>query len=483
MPLPYTTKILGSLLMFFSAAQFLPGFVAYFYQEQALIETFFLTGFITFFIGFLFYILATNEKAELRTKDGFIITVFFWTVLGFFGSIPFYLANIEDINYIDALFESISGITTTGATVFTGLDEMPYSILFYRHFLQWLGGMGIIVLAVAVLPLLGVGGMQLYKAETPGPLKDSKLTPRITETAKALWYVYLSMTIACASFYKYFGMGWFDAICHSFSTISIGGFSTHDSSFGYFDNDSLQWVAVVFMLVSGINFALHYVAWSKKRLFHYFYDTEVKVYFSLIGMVFFLTFLALFRDPLYSNINIAAESAFQAVSIATTTGFLTSNYSSWPLYVPFLLLCAAFIGSCAGSTGGGIKVIRAVILFRQGTGEITKLIHPNAVVSIKLGKKPLNSRVAESVWGFFSIYVLAFLFLLMLMLSQNNDFLTSFSAVGATLNNLGPGLGEVSKNYSEINDLSKLSLCFAMLLGRLEIFTLLVVFTPAFWKN
>ena len=485
MRLPYTTRILGALLMFFSIAQVLPGFLAYFFNEDKLIPIFLYSGFFTFTVGFCLFLAAQSHKVDLRTKDGFIITVFFWTVLGFFGSIPFYLANIEGVGYVDSLFESISGLTTTGSTVFVGLDDMDKSLLFYRQFLQWLGGMGIIVLAVAVLPLLGVGGMQLYKAETPGPLKDAKLTPRITETAKALWYVYLTMTITCAVFYKYFGMSWFDAVCHAFSTISIGGFSTHDESFSFFKESSLRWTAVVFMLIAGINFALHYIAWTKKRLLHYLYDTEVKFYLSIILVVFSLTSIALYRSGIYvdQNTNILEESAFQVVSIATTTGFLTSDYSSWPLFVPFLLLSAAFIGACAGSTGGGIKVIRAAILLRQGTGEITKLIHPNAVVSIKLGSKPINSRVAESVWGFFSIYVIVFIILLMFLLSQNNDFITSFSAVGATLNNLGPGLGGVAENYKDLNDLSKLGLCLAMLLGRLEIFTLLVVFTPSFWRN
>ena len=485
MRLPYTTRILGALLMFFSIAQVLPGFLAYFFNEDKLIPIFLYSGFFTFTVGFCLFLAAQSHKVDLRTKDGFIITVFFWTVLGFFGSIPFYLANIEGVGYVDSLFESISGLTTTGSTVFVGLDDMDKSLLFYRQFLQWLGGMGIIVLAVAVLPLLGVGGMQLYKAETPGPLKDAKLTPRITETAKALWYVYLTMTIACSVFYKYFGMSWFDAVCHAFSTISIGGFSTHDESFSFFKESSLRWTAVVFMLIAGINFALHYIAWTKKRLLHYLYDTEVKFYLSIILVVFSLTSIALYRSGIYvdQNTSILEESAFQVVSIATTTGFLTSDYSSWPLFVPFLLLSAAFIGACAGSTGGGIKVIRAAILLRQGTGEITKLIHPNAVVAIKLGSKPINSRVAESVWGFFSIYVIVFIILLMFLLSQNNDFITSFSAVGATLNNLGPGLGGVAENYKDLNDLSKLGLCMAMLLGRLEIFTLLVVFTPSFWRN
>ena len=482
MRLPYTTRILGTLLMLFSLATFIPGFLAYFLDERDFVYDFIATGFITFLIGSFLFFLAADKDGDLRTKDGFIITIFFWTVLGFFGSIPFYLANLEGVSYIDSLFESISGLTTTGATVFIGLDDMPKSLLFYRHFLQWLGGMGIIVLAVAVLPLLGVGGMQLYKAETPGPLKDSKLTPRITETAKALWFVYLIMTISCSVLYKYFGMNWFDAICHAFSTISIGGFSTHDDSFAHFDNSSLRWTAIIFMVISGVNFALHYLAWTKKRILHYFYDSEVKLYLSLLASIALITFLTLYySNNIYDDMIV--DSAFQAVSIGTTTGFLTSNYSNWPLFVPIMLLVAAFIGACAGSTGGGIKVIRALILIRQGSSEITKLIHPNAVVTIKFGKKTLDPRVSESVWGFFAVYVATFLILLMFLLSQNNDFLTAFSAVGATLNNLGPGLGSVSENYKEITDGSKIALCLAMLLGRLEIFTLLLLFTPAFWRN
>ena len=482
MKFPYTTRILGTLLMIFSLAQFVPGFLAYFLNEKDLVYNFISTGFITFLVGSFLFFLASEKNGDLRTKDGFIITIFFWTVLGFFGSIPFYNANLEGVDYIDSLFESISGLTTTGATVFIGLDEMPKSLLFYRQLLQWLGGMGIIVLAVAVLPLLGVGGMQLYKAETPGPLKDSKMTPRITETAKALWFVYLTMTIACSILYKFFGMSWFDAVSHAFSTISIGGFSTHDESFAYFNNNGLRWTAIIFMIISGINFALHYLAWTKKRVLHYFYDSEVKLYLSLLTTTAFITFLTLyFSDRIYDDM--VVDSVFQAVSIGTTTGFLTSNYSNWPLFVPIMLLVAAFIGACAGSTGGGIKVIRALILIRQGSSEITKLIHPNAIVTIKFGKKTLDPKVSESVWGFFAVYVATFLFILMILLSQNNDFLTSFSAVGATLNNLGPGLGMVSENYKDITDGSKIALCLAMLLGRLEIFTLLLLFTPAFWRN
>lgn len=482
MKFPFTTRILGTLLMIFSFAQIFPGFLAYFFGEQEIVYSFISAGFVTFLIGCFLFFLSSEKNGDLRTKDGFIITIFFWTVLGFFGSIPFYLTNLEGVSYIDSLFESISGLTTTGATVLVGLDEMPRSLLFYRQLLQWLGGMGIIVLAVAVLPLLGVGGMQLYKAETPGPLKDSKLTPRITETAKALWFVYVLMTISCSFLYKFYGMSWFDAVCHAFSTISIGGFSTHDDNFAFFENSSLRWTAIIFMVISGVNFALHYLAWTKKRLFHYFYDSEVKLYLSLITTTAIITYLTLyFSNNIYDEMIV--DSVFQAVSIGTTTGFLTSNYSNWPLFVPIMLLIAAFIGACAGSTGGGIKVIRALILIRQGSSEITKLIHPNAVVTIKFGRKSLDPRVSESVWGFFAVYVATFLILLMFLLSQSNDFLTAFSAVGATLNNLGPGLGAVSENYKDITDGSKLALCAAMLLGRLEIFTLLLLFTPAFWRN
>ena len=482
MKFPFTTRILGTLLMIFSLAQIFPGFLAYFFGEQEIVYSFISAGFVTFLIGCFLFFLSSEKNGDLRTKDGFIITIFFWTVLGFFGSIPFYLTNLEGVSYIDSLFESISGLTTTGATVLVGLDEMPRSLLFYRQLLQWLGGMGIIVLAVAVLPLLGVGGMQLYKAETPGPLKDSKLTPRITETAKALWFVYVLMTISCSFLYKFYGMSWFDAVCHAFSTISIGGFSTHDDNFAFFENSSLRWTAIIFMVISGVNFALHYLAWTKKRLFHYFYDSEVKLYLSLLTTTAIITYLTLyFSNNIYDEMIV--DSVFQAVSIGTTTGFLTSNYSNWPLFVPIMLLIAAFIGACAGSTGGGIKVIRALILIRQGSSEITKLIHPNAVVTIKFGRKSLDPRVSESVWGFFAVYVATFLILLMFLLSQSNDFLTAFSAVGATLNNLGPGLGAVSENYQDITDGSKLALCAAMLLGRLEIFTLLLLFTPAFWRN
>ncbi len=468
--------------MFFSIAQVLPGFLAYFFDERLFVYNFITTGFITFFIGFLMYFFAGEKKGDLRTKDGFIITVFFWTVLGFFGSIPFFLANLEGVSYIDALFESISGLTTTGATVFVGLDEMPKSLLFYRQFLQWLGGMGIIVLAVAILPMLGVGGMQLYRAETPGPIKDNKLTPRITETAKALWYVYLTFTAICATCYFMAGMSGFDAITHSFSTIAIGGFSTHDASMGYFNSNAIELISIFFMFAAGINFSLHFFAWQNKSFSHYILDQEFKAYLKIIiGLsLFVIASLYYFQ---HQNQNNFITGLFHTVSIATTTGFTTSDFSGWPGALPMILILASFVGGSAGSTAGGIKVIRSLLIYKQGIREIKRLIHPNAEIPVKIGKEAISHRVVDAVWGFFSVYLIVFAFMLIAMMMVGLDYISSFSAVAATLNNLGPGLGEISSGFSNVPESAKWIAVVGMLLGRLEIFTLLVLITPAFWRH
>jgi trk system potassium uptake protein TrkH len=385
---------------------------------------------------------------------------------------------------VDAVFESISGLTTTGATVIIGLDNLPHSILFYRQELQWLGGMGIIVLAVAVMPMLGIGGMQLYRAEAPGPVKDSKLTPRIAETAKALWYIYLGLTIACALAYWLAGMTPFDAIAHSFSTVAIGGFSTHDASIGYFNSVAIESVAIVFMLLGGVNFALHFTGLRALNVLHYFKDAEFKMYLSVLSVVSLaiITYLYLHHD--IPDIDAAIrQGLFHAVSIGTTAGFATTDFSSWPTFVPVMLLFASFVGGCAGSTGGGMKVIRVLLLIKQGQREMMRLIHPNAQVVVKIGKHPVNDSVIDAVWGFFAAYVASFVIMMLLLMVAGNDQITAFSAVAATINNLGPGLGDVSGNYAGLDSFSKWVLCFSMLLGRLEIFTLLVMFLPAFWRK
>jgi trk system potassium uptake protein TrkH len=343
--------------------------------------------------------------------------------------------------------------------------------------------MGIIVLAVAILPMLGIGGMQLYRAESPGPVKDNKLTPRITETAKALWYLYLGITLACALSYWAAGMSVFDAICHSFSTVAIGGFSTHDASLGYFDNPAVEMVAIVFMIFAGINFGLHFMVFNRRNPALYLQDRELRAYVFVLAAVIVVVCSVLLRYPTASDAPIR-EGVFQAVSMATTTGYATTSFNLWPSAAPVLLMFAAFAGGCAGSTAGGIKIIRVLLIYLQGAREIRRLIHPNGVFTVKLGRQKVPDRVIEAVWGFFSVYVISFLTLVTgVMYFSELDFLTAFSAVGACLNNLGPGLGDVAANYASLSAGVKWTLIFAMLLGRLEIFTLLVLFTPAFWRR
>jgi len=439
----------------------------------------------TLLTGFIIWLPVSSVRKELRLRDGFVIVVLFWMVLGLSGAIPLYLSEHLNMSFTDAAFESLSGLTTTGATVIIGIDKLPHAILFYRQQLQWLGGMGIIVLAVAILPMLGIGGMQLYRAETPGPMKDAKLTPRITETAKALWYIYLGLTVACALAYWLVGMSTFDAIAHSFSTVSIGGFSTHDASIGYFNNPLIEVVAIIFMFIAGINFALHFVAWRNLSLRHYLFDPEAKAYFFILFVAAAITtgylyYSGVMGDDFWKALH---HGVFQTISIGTTAGFTTTAYFEWPSFLPVMLIFISFIGGCAGSTGGGMKVVRFMLLLRQGMREILRLIHPNAQISIKVGGKTMSPRVVESVWGFFAAYVASFSIMLLILMMTGLDQVTAFSAVAACMNNLGPGLGDVGANYAGINDVAKWVLSFAMLLGRLEIFTLLVLLTPHFWRR
>jgi len=387
-------RILGLLLMVFSLTMLPPIGIAWFYAEPSA-PPFIASMLLVAGAGVALWFPARRARGDLRLRDGFVIVVAFWLALGVTGSVPLLLSDTPDLSVADAVFESVSGLTTTGATVITGLDHLPRAVLFYRHLLQWLGGMGIIVLAVAIAPMLGIGGMQLYRAETPGPMKDSKLTPRITETAKALWYLYLLLTVLCGLAYRAAGMD------------------------GTFTNP--------------------------------------------------LTALRI--------------GVFQAVSISTTTGFTTADYHTWPSFLPVLLLFASFVGGCAGSTGGGLKVIRVLLLYKQGMREIVRLVHPNARVPIKVGGTVMPPRVIDAVWGFFATYVATFSLLLLALMATGLDQVTAFSAVAACMNNLGPGLGGVGLHYASISDTAKWLLSLAMLLGRLEIFTLLVLLSPAFWRG
>jgi trk system potassium uptake protein TrkH len=523
-------RILGVLLMAFSLSMLPPMGVSWFYgaelYDSPADPAFWLKGdgaayaFLIAFAGTLlvgavcwYPARGGRRKAakDLKIRDGFVVVAGFWFVLGMAGSAPLYTSGVMAMTFTDAVFESISGLTTTGATVITGLDALPRSLLYYRQQLQWFGGMGIIVLAVAVLPMLGIGGMQLYRAETPGPIKDTKLTPRITETAKALWIIYATITVACCLSYLACGMELFDAIGHAFSTVAIGGFSTHDASIGYFRSDAVDLVAIVFMLIAGANFSLHFIAWRRltsglpfriqggrivrrergKRSWSphgafrgYAEDPEFRAY--LVGL-FILSLIVigfLYFDGAYDGIYLAVmRGLFQVVSIGTTTGFTTADFSAWHGAVPVLLLFWSFIGGCAGSTGGGMKVIRWLLIYKQGNRELLRLLHPSAEIPVKLGKRPVPHRVIDAVWGFFSAYVIVFGVMMTILMFAGLDQITAFSAIAASLNNLGPGLGQVAANYASINDVSKWVCVLAMLLGRLEIFTLLVLITPDFWRK
>ena len=476
-------RILGLLLTVFSFT-LVPPFVVALVTRDGAAAAFASAFALTLSIGFISWLPVRSIRRELRLRDGFVVVVMFWTVLSTIGALPFVLADDPHLSITDAMFESISGLTTTGATVITHLEVLPKSILYYRQQLQWLGGMGIIVLAVAVLPMLGIGGMQLYRAETPGPMKDSKLTPRITETAKALWYIYLSLTIVCGLAYWLAGMSAFDAVGHAFSTVAIGGFSTHDASMGYFNSSVIDMIAVVFMFLAGVNFSLHFVAFRHRNISGYWRDSEFRFYTLLLSSVILVTVLGLYFTQTYDRWQDALlNGLFQAVSIGTTAGFTTAEFYNWPGFIAISLLFSSFVGGCAGSTGGGIKVIRLLLLVKQGLREITRLVHPNAQIPVRVGSKTVNSRVVEAVWGFFALYVASFTVMYLALAATGLDLMTAFSAVAASINNLGPGLGGVGAHYADMHDPGKWILCFAMLLGRLEIFTLLVLLTPAFWRK
>ena len=463
--------------MFFSLSFVIPMAISLIFDDSAL-NIFIITFAIIFSLGLFGWLVSRDAGDDLNQKDGFIIITFFWVVLSIAGSIPFILIGMP---LIDAFFESMSGITTTGATVISNLDDLPESVLFYRQLLQWMGGMGLIVLAIAVMPLLGIGGGQLYKTEIPGAMNDQKLTPRIKETAQALWLIYLVLTFFCALFYYFAGMNGFDAISHSLSTVSIGGFSTHNESIGYFNNGLIEAVCIAFMLLSALSFTLHYFAIYMKRPHKYFHDPELKFFISILLVIFTIS-MAVNMLSTTGEASIR-ELLFHTVSIVTTTGFAIGDSSQWNPSIGFLLLIGAFIGACSGSVGGGIKSWRVLIMINYAYINLKKMIHPNAVISLKIGNKNVENDVASSVWGFFSIYVISFVILLLGLVMAGLDFESAFSAIGACLNNLGPGLGEVSQTYESVSPAGKGILSFAMILGRLEIFTLLVLFTPVFWRG
>ncbi len=471
--------ILGVLVLLFSVGMMTPALVSLYYHTGHAMD-FMYSSMIVAVIGAAMVLNSPKPPAQLGHRDGFMIVALAWTVLSILGSIPFLMTNTCD-HLVDALFESTSGLTTTGATILTGLDQMPASILFWRSMLQWLGGMGIIVLAVAVMPLLGIGGMQLFRAETPGPVKD-KLTSKVTETAKALWFLYLGLTLVCALVYGLAGMTAFDAVNHAMCTIAIGGFSTHDASFGYFEASVLRYSAIVFMFLAGMSFTLHFTAWRHRHpLWSYWQDEECRTYIIWFMVLFVLLSLLAVGQGFASF----EEVLFNMVSIASTTGFAVSDYSQWPPGTVMLFLIAMFVGACAGSTGGGMKVVRVLMLFRQGSMEVRRLIHPHAVLPLKLGSRCVDTQITTAVWGFAVLFLVCYLFIATLLAFSGVDVITAFSASAACITNTGPGFGDVgpASTYAELPVLAKLSLLFSMILGRLEVYSFFVLLVPEFWRR
>ena len=474
-------RIVGFFFIGFSLTMLIPLAISLWYDDGE--ARHFLTSLVVILLaGLVFAWFGRGARQDLATRDGFLVVAIFWGGISTVASLPFILG--AHLGFVDALFEAVSGFTTTGATVITGLEQLPKSVLFYRQQLQWFGGMGLIVLGVAVLPLVGIGGMQLYRAEAPGPMKEEKLTPRLAHTARVLWVVYVGITAANAVAYWLAGMTPFDAVAHSLSTVSTGGFSTHDESLGWFRSPLIEAIATLFMLAGAINFSVHFLAWRRRSLRAYLQDVEVRTFLLFVAGIILLVSLILRTSGEYHTLPPSLRNAtFEVVSVVTSTGFGTVDFSHWPDFLPVLLIFISFVGGCGGSTAGGMKVIRIHVLAQMGLREVRRLIHPRALLPVRLGGRVLRERTLESVWGFFAAYVLSFVVLMLLMMHAGLDQVSAFSAIATSMNNLGPGLGEVATTFSGVSDAGKLIAAFAMLLGRLEIFTILVLLTPAFWRR
>jgi trk system potassium uptake protein TrkH len=476
-------RITGLLFMMFSLSMLPPVGVAWWYGDgegKVFIETFFLI----LGIGLLAWFPVRQVRHDLNSRDGFAVVLLFWTLLPVLGAVPFELSGRPHMHVADAVFEAASGLTTTGATVLSGLDQLPHAIKYYRAQLNFLGGMGIVVLAVALLPMLGIGGMQLYLAETPGPMKERKIAPRINETARSLWAVYVGLNVACTIAFWNAGMDLFDAICHSFATLALGGFSTHDTSIGHFQSPAIEGVAGIFSLVAGVNFALHFFAWRTNSLNVYIQDPEFRTYAYFMGGVIVLTCGYLYLSgefPLWPAIY---HGFFQAASITTDNGLVTVGYpADWPAFVPALLIVASFFGGSAGSTCGGIKALRFMVMFKQGVRELKLLLHPNAQIALKVGRYTLPERVVQAVWALFFIYISTYGVLSLVLMAMGIDAVTAFGSVAGCMNNMGVGLGQTASNFGGLSDAAKWVLSLSMLLGRFEVMPLLLLFTRDFWNK
>ncbi len=477
-------NILGKLIVVFGLTMLLPCMIAYFSQDGSL-NIFLQALLITLGIGTTLWLTTRRYKRELQIRDGFLLVVLAWLSLPLFGMLPIW-GHFPELGLAKSYFEATSGLTASGGTVLTGLDSLPSTINLWRGLMIWLGGMGLIVLAVAILPMLGVGGRQLFKAEIPGPMKESKLTPRIAETAKGLWMVYTALTLLCVCAYWLAGMSGFDALIHAFTTLGLGGFSSHDASYGYWDSPLIEAVAIVFMLLAGINFASHFMVWRARSFMPYQLDPEIKLFLfivlaSCIGLAGYLWKMEVYTNP----VEALRYAAFNVVSVATTTGYSNTDYGLWPVFAPLWMLFLSGFCTSSGSTGGGIKMIRVRILHQQFFREMITIMHPRAVSPVKIGQNVISNKIVFAVLVFLFVYLISIVLMTLMLTLSGLDEITAFSAAIACLNNLGPGLGEIgpASTYASLNDFQIWLCSFAMLLGRLEFYTLIIVFTMAFWRK
>ncbi|MBW3567650.1 MAG: TrkH family potassium uptake protein [Proteobacteria bacterium] len=483
MKLGLIQRIVGIFLMMFSFGMLPPIAVSLYYADGAL-DPFLYTFLFSLAAGVLLWLPRRKDHRDLRLREGFLIVTLFWVVLGGVSSLPFHFAAEPHLPFTDAVFEAVSALTTTGATVIVGIDDLPHAILWYRQQLQWMGGLGVAVIALAILPILGVGGMQLYRAEASGPSKQDKLTPRLRGTLKAFLKIYAVLTLLCAFAYWLAGMTPFDAITHSFATVSTGGFSTHDASMAWFQSDAIELICVVFMLAGGISFALHFTVLKTLRFGEYWRSAETRTFLVIVLVVSLVSAIYLAVDnPQATLVDRMLNGAFHTVSVMTSTGFSTESFAAWPAFLPVVLIFLSIMGACAGSTSGGMKTVRIMMVYKQGMREITRIVHPSGVAPVKLGNRIVSDRIMEAIWGFFAAYTLTYVFLMLLFLASGMDAVSAFSAVAATLNNLGPGLGDVASTFAEVSDFGKWVGIAGMLLGRLEIFTVFVLLTPEFWRH
>jgi trk system potassium uptake protein TrkH len=467
------------LVLLYSLSMIVPVFVGLLFDEEFL-TSFLLTFLVASTFGALGWLATNQGDKTLQTRDGFMVAVLFWLIFSTISALPLYFDSRLGLSLTDALFEGVSGITTTGASVLNDIDNLPKSILYYRAQLNFLGGLGIIVLAIAVMPLLGIGGAKLYQSEMPSPMKEEKFTPRLADTAKNLWVIYTGLALGCGISYYLAGMDWFDALCHSLSTVSLGGFSTHGSSLGFYNNPAIELVGGIYSILAAVNFSLYFVAISRRSLRPILTNAEFRFFSLILSLVVGLTCLELYRTDTFGAQDALVHGFFQAVSIMTDNGLGAGDYPSWPAHVVLMLLGASFFGGCIGSTCGGIKAMRFLLLYRQGSREINQLVHPNGVFLTKVSGHSISDRVMQSVWSLFFFYIFFTCVFVWGLVAMGYDLTTAFGTVAACINNMGVGYGETASGFGTLKDPAKWFMCIAMLFGRLEIFPILIVLSRTF---